>query len=41
MAQSLDALLQAVERLAATQDQMKSEMTCLLRANASIVSVCG
>ena len=27
MAQSLDALLQAVERLAATQDQMKSEMT--------------
>jgi hypothetical protein len=30
MAQSLDALLQAVERLAATQDQMKSRLAVVV-----------
>jgi hypothetical protein len=38
MAQSLDALLQAVERLAATQDQMKSEMTRLQAADLEILA---
>jgi len=38
MAQSLDALLQAVERLAATQDQMKREMTRLQAADLEILA---
>ena len=38
MAQSLDALLQAVERLAGTQDQMKREMTRLQAADLEILA---